>query len=463
MCNTAPLHVQLAQAASGQQLDSPHSQRKSPAWSAQLTPNSKLARPARTGHVTVNDKWRFSVDVQEYPLPSPPQPFSWAQEEMRQLSTEETCSNSDMVDTCAFMILQETGVGDTQQKAMEMTISNAENYMGQFCTLLAAYTRKTAKLRDKADMLARQLYDFAGTEDPELSICLKNLSEDLAMVQDYRQAEVERLDVRVVTPLKAYGDIVKTKRADLKKFSADRDRELKELHRLEKIRLKNPADRQSIIVFEISVLSNPAQAEVNVQKASSNANRSTRQMEDTIIEFQKQKLEDVKRIFTEFIMVEMLFHAKALEVYTHTFKNMETMDIHKDLELFKNRIQVTGSLLETTASTADMARSPSPPVSTLRLPQYASPPISTSRLHQYPSPPSTIPRMNFEQPKQALSSVLRRQREMEEDEQEDEDEEEDRKGLDFTDEYLSDILAYELVSAVNSHTNIITRQVRNSG
>ncbi|KAL6478770.1 hypothetical protein MHYP_G00122030 [Metynnis hypsauchen] len=300
---------------------------------------------------------------------------------------------------------------DTQLKAMEMTISNAEKYMGQFCSLLAAYTRKTAKLRDKADMLARQLHDFACTEDPELSICLKNLSEDLAMVQDYRQAEVERLDTRVVTPLKAYGDIVKTKRADLKKFSADRNRELKELHRLEKIRLKNPADRQSI-------------AEVNVQKASSNANRSTRQMEDAIIDFQRQKLEDVKRIFTDFIMVEMLFHSKALEVYTHTFNNMETMDIHKDLELFRNRIQVTGSLVETTTSTADMAHYPSPSASTLRLPQYSSPPTSTLRLSQYPSPPPTIPRMNFKQPKQALSRALHRQREMEEDEEDDEEEDE---------------------------------------
>ena len=32
-------------------------------------------------------------------------------------------------------------------------------------------------------------------------------------------------------------------------------------------------------------------------------------------------------------MVEMLFHAKALEVYTHTFQNFETMDIDKDLEV----------------------------------------------------------------------------------------------------------------------------------
>ncbi|XP_072551455.1 CBY1-interacting BAR domain-containing protein 2-like [Salminus brasiliensis] len=295
---------------------------------------------------------------------------------------------------------------DTQLKTMEATISNAEKYMGQFCTLLAAYTRKTAKLRDKADALSRQLHDFACTEDPELNICLKNFSEDLSMVQDYRQAEVERLDTRVVTPLKAYGDIVKTKRADLKKFSADRNKELKELQRLEKIRLKNPADRQSI-----------SQAEVNVQRASSNASRSTRQMEEAIIDFQRQKLEDVKRIFTDFIMVEMLFHAKALEVYTHTFKNMESIDTDKDLELFRNRIQVSGSALENTSPTADMS-----------LPHYPNSPSSTLGVPQYPSPPPNIPRMTLG-PKQALSTALRRQRQMvdkDEEDDEDEDEEEER-------------------------------------
>lgn len=39
---------------------------------------------------------------------------------------------------------------------------------------------------------------------------------------------------------------------------------------------------------------NPSQAETNVQKASSNANRSSRQMEETIMDFQRQKLCDVK-------------------------------------------------------------------------------------------------------------------------------------------------------------------------
>ncbi|XP_026855377.2 CBY1-interacting BAR domain-containing protein 2 [Electrophorus electricus] len=290
---------------------------------------------------------------------------------------------------------------DSQLKTMESTLSNAEKYMGQFCTLLAAYTRKTAKLRDKADTLVRQLYEFACTGDSEMNVCLKNFSEDLAMVQDYRQAQVERLETRVVAPLKAYGDIVKAKRADLKKFSTDRKREVKELQRLETLRLRNPADRQGI-----------SQAEVNVQKATSYAHRSTQQMEDIILDFQRHKLEDVKRIFRDFIMVEMLFHTKAVEVYTHTFKNMETMDIDKDLQVFRNRIQLSEALLENTASTAAMLPYPSP----------SSPPL---RLARHPSPPPSIPRMTLEQPKESLRRTLLREREAEDEEEEEEDDEEE--------------------------------------
>lgn len=129
-------------------------------------------------------------------------------------------------------------------KSIEQTLKHAEKYLGDICSLLAAYTRKTAKLRDKADLLVVQLFDFSRTEDPELQISLKNLAEDLAMVQDYRQAQVrdtevmhtpiqtlehvdvmmnslllqvERLETRVVAPLKAYGDIVKNKRVRLNK------------------------------------------------------------------------------------------------------------------------------------------------------------------------------------------------------------------------------------------------------
>ncbi|MBN3274454.1 FA92B protein, partial [Polyodon spathula] len=235
---------------------------------------------------------------------------------------------------------------------METTVGHAEKYLGQFCTLMASYTRKTAKLRDKADLLVKQLSDFANTENPELRTCLKSLADDLAMVQDYRQAEVERLENRVVMPLKAYGDIIKQKRADMKKFNSIRNHEMKELEKLEKIRLKNPSDRHGI-------------AEASAQKASAEASHTTRQLEETMNDFQKQKMEDIKKIFSDFLTIEMLFHAKALEIYSSTFQNLENFDMEKDLETYRSRVHIYDGTIDsmalpTSRSTSSMQRGPSP-------------------------------------------------------------------------------------------------------
>ncbi|XP_061078478.1 CBY1-interacting BAR domain-containing protein 2-like [Conger conger] len=288
---------------------------------------------------------------------------------------------------------------DSQIKLMESTVTNTEKHMGQFCSILAAYTRKTARLRDKADLLVRELSDFANTEEPELRACLKNLAEDLAMVQDYRQAEVERLETRVVAPLKAYGDIIKHKRADIKKYNGERNRELKEVQKLDRVRLKNPSDRQGI-----------SQAESNALKASTNMNRSSRQLEETIIDLQRQKLEDVKRTFSDFLTVEMVFHAKALEVYSSTFQNLECLDIEKDLEMFSMRFQVYDNGAEN--QTLQSVRFNS------SLPRYPSPsPTHTPT-------PSSLRQHTIEHPRKARSSgTLRRQQEVDEEEEEEEEEE----------------------------------------
>ncbi|XP_043562526.1 CBY1-interacting BAR domain-containing protein 2-like isoform X2 [Chiloscyllium plagiosum] len=188
---------------------------------------------------------------------------------------------------------------DAQVKIMEGTVNNAEKYLGQFCMLLASYTRKNARLRDKVDLLVRQIMDFANTENPELRRCLKDLGEELSKIQDYRQAEVERLDAKVIAPLKAYGPLTKSKRSAL------------------------------------------AEAEANVQKASVDVNHTTHQLEEIILKFQQQKLKDIKAIFSNFVTIEMIFHAKALEVYTNAFQYLNNFDEEKDLKAFKSKVSIS--------------------------------------------------------------------------------------------------------------------------
>ncbi|XP_025058874.1 protein FAM92B [Alligator sinensis] len=218
---------------------------------------------------------------------------------------------------------------DNQVRIMENTVANAEKYFGQFCTLMASYVRKTAKLRDKSDLLVKQLLDYANTENPELRSTMKNFAEELAKVQDYRQAEVERLETKVVEPLKLYGVRLKQTRAEIKRFNSVRNNEIKQLEKLERLRQKSPSDRHTI-----------SQAESSVHKASVDASRTTQQLEETIDEFQKQKLRDIQKIFSDFVTIEMVFHAKALEVFSSAFQTLEDYDLEKDLEDFRAKIHI---------------------------------------------------------------------------------------------------------------------------
>ncbi|ERE81305.1 protein FAM92A1-like protein [Cricetulus griseus] len=214
---------------------------------------------------------------------------------------------------------------DAQTKQLQSAVTNVEKHFGELCQIFAAYVRKTARLRDKADLLVNEINLYASTETPNLKQGLKSFADEFAKLQDYRQAEVERLEAKVVEPLKAYGTIVKMKRDDLKATLTARNREAKQLSQLERTRQRNPSDRHVI-------------AETELQRATIDATRTSRHLEETIDNFEKQKIKDIKNIFSEFITIEMLFHGKALEVFTTAYQNIQKIDEDEDLEVFRNSL-----------------------------------------------------------------------------------------------------------------------------
>ncbi|KAK2504499.1 hypothetical protein MC885_000776 [Smutsia gigantea] len=80
-----------------------------------------------------------------------------------------------------------------QTRHLQDAVTNVDRHFGELCQIFAAYVRKTARLGDKADLL------------------------------------VERLEAKVVEPLKAYGAIVKMKRDHLKAPLTARNQEAKQL------------------------------------------------------------------------------------------------------------------------------------------------------------------------------------------------------------------------------------------
>ncbi|XP_075873442.1 CBY1-interacting BAR domain-containing protein 1 [Nelusetta ayraudi] len=216
---------------------------------------------------------------------------------------------------------------DDQTRKIQENITNVEKHFGELCQMFAAYVRKTARLRDKGDVLVREINQYADTETPNLKMGLKQFADYLAKIEDYRQAEVERLEAKVMEPLKSYGAVVKRKREDLKAAQTARDREAKQTAQLERTRQRNPSDRQII-----------SQAESELQRATMDAARTTRQLEETIDEFERHKIQDIKKILGDFVTVEMLFHAKALEVFTLAYQSIQNVDEEEDLEVFRSSL-----------------------------------------------------------------------------------------------------------------------------
>ncbi|KAM6171323.1 LOW QUALITY PROTEIN: CBY1-interacting BAR domain-containing protein 1 [Erethizon dorsatum] len=227
---------------------------------------------------------------------------------------------------------------DAQTRQLQDAVTNVEKHFGELCQIFAAYVRKTARLRDKADLLVNEINMYASTETPNLKQGLKNFADEFAKLQDYRQAEVERLEAKVVEPLKAYGAIVKLKRDDLKAALTARNREAKQLTQLERTRQRNPSDRHVIVSFDFELQKIFCKAEAELHIASTDVTRTTRHLEETIDNFEKQKIKDIKNIFSEFITIEMLFHGKALEVYTAAYQNIQKIDEDEDLEVFRNSL-----------------------------------------------------------------------------------------------------------------------------
>lgn len=83
---------------------------------------------------------------------------------------------------------------DNQTRRIQWNITNVEKHFGQMCQLFAAYVSKTAKVRDKADLLVREISLYADTETPSLKRGMKQYADHLAKIQDYRQAQVDLLE-----------------------------------------------------------------------------------------------------------------------------------------------------------------------------------------------------------------------------------------------------------------------------
>ncbi|XP_076109476.1 CBY1-interacting BAR domain-containing protein 1-like [Mytilus galloprovincialis] len=218
---------------------------------------------------------------------------------------------------------------ESQAKFCQSRVALVEKNYGNLCETLGSITRKAARQRDKGDLLAKQLQEYANSENIShctkagLSLCAQNMSA----IQDYREAEIKRLEAKVVHPLSGYGDICKKKKKEISTELGNIKKEQKTLQQLDKVRTKSPGDQHQI------------QAETEVKRANTDSEMGGKALEEQMVVFEKQRLGDLKNSLADFINIEMIFHARALEYYARCFENIVMIDEDRDLQEFKRKLQ----------------------------------------------------------------------------------------------------------------------------
>ncbi|XP_076470346.1 CBY1-interacting BAR domain-containing protein 1-like [Babylonia areolata] len=241
----------------------------------------------------------------------------------------------------------EIRASESESKTIQDRLTAIERHLGQLCDTFGSYTRKTARLRDKGDLLCREIAEYAEYEkwNPSLRKGMTQFAESLSAVQDYREAQVNRLEKKVVSNLSGYGLLCKQTKNDLKGAFTAQSKEAAQKKKVDQMKLKAPQNKHQITHCMI-------QAERELQKLSVEASRSQHGLEQQVCSFEGKKVGDMKRVLREFVNIELVFHAKALELYTQCFQSLSVIDPDGDLEEFKRQIQPANTVRKDMARTA---------------------------------------------------------------------------------------------------------------
>ncbi|CAF0750205.1 unnamed protein product [Adineta ricciae] len=205
-------------------------------------------------------------------------------------------------------------------------INQVEKYLGSICVQFGKVCRKEARLRDCNDAFVQNIFEFADRERLNTSLreSLQQYASYLSAVEDYRNTLISRIETQILEPLAKYGEIMKLKRQAVQKAIAARDKGVQRQRKLQQTTDRHPGDRDTIVAMQ-----------VNAEHAQTEASRADNVVQDEIDKFEEMKLTDLKKYFTDFTLIQLAFHARAMEMYTHAHQQLMNINIAHDLEEFR--------------------------------------------------------------------------------------------------------------------------------
>lgn len=234
-------------------------------------------------------------------------------------------SSSNLSTATPSEIRSETKARDHESKVITERINCTERNFGILLKDFTAYTTGLLSLQEKGMKISKSVDIYSDEEYPSMKTSLAGVSENIAAIQDFLGAQADFVQAKVLPPLSLNATNCKHARDYVKELNAARDKELLKRKSLDKLKTKEPKNKGKI-----------SQVEQDLQKLTADANRARQTLEEQMVEFERKKMEDIKTVFSNFFHGQMLFHAKALELYTTAFQNLVSMDEEQDIEAFQN-------------------------------------------------------------------------------------------------------------------------------
>ncbi|XP_055847229.1 CBY1-interacting BAR domain-containing protein homolog [Episyrphus balteatus] len=217
---------------------------------------------------------------------------------------------------------------DDRIKVINERINLTEKHLMELCTHFASCTRKLAKCRNSFDELAKGFKLYSEEEDVNESLCegLKSFTNSITILADYMDIQVHRMELKIVNELSQFENICKATRESLRIAVLARDKEV--------LRQKQMMDIKS------KFSANTSAADSELIKAKLEVNRTNKEIDEIIYNFEKRKLNDVKKILNDFVLISMKQHTKALEALSATCYDISNIDENHDLKEFQKLMKI---------------------------------------------------------------------------------------------------------------------------
>ncbi|KAH8267519.1 hypothetical protein KR018_012205 [Drosophila ironensis] len=212
---------------------------------------------------------------------------------------------------------------DDRIKIINERISLTERHLMEMCSSFALVTRKMAKYRDSFDELAKGVKSYSDDEEINESLCqgLKSFTNALTLMSDYMDINVHRLEHKIVNELAQFEQLCKSTRDNLRVAVIARDKEVLRQRQMLELKSKFSANNSA--------------ADSELFKAKMEVQRTNKEIDDIIGNFEQRKLRDVKQLLSDFILISMKQHTKALEVLSASYYDIGNIDERDDFLEFQ--------------------------------------------------------------------------------------------------------------------------------